>query len=370
MKKALFTFGLLLSLFTLSQAQIPINGSLPQNYSQNFDSLGTNDVIWTDNSTIPGWLFRFSTNGVDAGPAPSLPASDGTDFLAAGFNLGTSASLDRALGSRSLSFGVNFEMFFGAGFINNTLGTITNVSVSYTGEQWRDNTNLIQSLQFFYRVGGTNFLADPSNIGWIAAPSLDFTSPQNNGADMILDGNDPANRSAISGNVAVNIAPGQEFWIRWADTFDTEFEDHFLGIDDLSITFNGINPPPLLSGVTIELKKPKIGKRLKFKGSKGFKVKGLITSTSNTVSQASYAAFGGTNTPTNLTFISAGKFKTLTKGKLFKKGVDATFKSTKTTKAGAGITETPVTFLVRIFGGSNNASQVTFTNIFTDVVIK
>ena len=377
MKKALFASWLLLSLFALSQAQISINGSLPKNYTQNFDILGTNNVNWANESSILGWLFVVSTNGVDNGPITTLYPSDGGSMtLALGYTLGTTANLDRSLGSRSLTFGDVYELFYGARFINNTLGTITNVSISYAGEQWRDADNNAQTIAFYYRIDGSNFLGDPSNTGWTAASSLDFISPQNTGLNIALDGNNPTNRIVISDDIQVTLAPGQEFWIRWADTANTPSNDHILGIDDLVISFDGINPvpppnlPPVLEGVTIELKKPKIGKRLKFKGSKGFKVKGLITSASNTVSQASYAAFGGTNTPTNLTFIDAGKFKLLTKGKLFKKGVDATFKSTKTTKAGAGITETPVTFLVRIFGGSNNASQVTFTNIFTDVKIK
>ena len=358
----------LLSFAHLSQAQISITGSLPQNYSQDFDTLGTNDVAWVNESTIPGWLFVTSTNGVDAGPVSTLTESDGTGAFATAFNFGTISDPERSLGSRAFTFAVTTEAFYGARFINNSDGTITNVNISYTGEQWRDNNTNSQTIAFFHRVGGSDFLGDPSNTGWTAIPSLDFISPQN-AAVGILDGNDPTNRVAISSAISVNIAPGEEFWIRWADTVDTVLNDHFLGIDDFNITFNGINPPPLLSGVTIDLKKPKPGKKLKFKGSKGFKVKGNITSTSNTVSQASYAAFGGTNAPTNLTFITAD-FKPLTKGKLFKKGVDATFQSTKTTKAGVSITTAPVTLLVRVVGGSNNASQVTFTNVFTDAKIK
>ena len=366
MKKILFTFALV-SFLSLSQAQISITGPFPQNYSQDFDTLGTNNVDpWTDNSTIPGWLFVRSTNGIDAGSMPSLFASDGGLAIAIAFNFGTTNAIDRALGSRSLVLGgVSYEVFYGARFSNDSDSIITNISLAYTGEQWRDAVPAAQTIGFFYRVGGTDFLGDPDNTGWTAVPILDFTSPQTTGADTALNGNAPANRSPISGELSVYILPGEEFWMRWADTFDTNVDDHYLGIDDVDITFSGT---PLLSGVTIDLKKPKVGRKLKFKETKGFKVKGYIISASNTVGQASYAAFGGTNAPTNLTFITA-HFKPLTKGKLFKKGVDAIFQSTKTTKAGVGITTAPVTLLVRVFGGSNNASQVTFTNVFTDATI-
>ncbi|MBX7158370.1 MAG: hypothetical protein K1X66_08310 [Verrucomicrobiae bacterium] len=354
----------------LGQSQISITGSLPQNYTQDFDSLGTNNVTWTDNSTILGWLYVISANSTNAGTVPSLLASDGNAIFSLGFNFGSSADLDRALGSRALAVANTNELFYGARFINNTAGTITNVSISYVGEQWRDADANPQTISFFYRVGGSDFLGDPSNIGWTATPALDFTSPQNAAAG-VLDGNLPANQTPVNGSVNVNVAPGQEFWIRWADLFNTVNADHFLGIDDVNITFNGINPAPVLGGVSIELKKPKVGKKLKFKSSKGFKLKAFVFSESNAVTKASYAAFGGTNSPTNLTFINAGKFKILTKGKLFKKkGVKAIIQSTKTTKPGVGVTESPVTLLVRVFGGSNDASEVTFTNTFSDVKIK
>lgn len=364
----------------LGQSQISITGDLPQNYTQNFDdALGTNTVAWANEVTIPGWSFVQATNDVDAGPVASLLDSDGTFGLgdgSSGLNLGTIADPDRALGSRPglgpfLSQPVR-EFFYGARFVNNSLGTITNVNISYNGEQWRANLNATPgTLDFYYRAGGTDFIGDTNNTGWTAAPNLNFSSVNNALLNAPIDGNDPANRSAINGDISVNIEPGQTFWIRWADLADTGNGDH-LSIDDVNITFNGINPPPALTGVSIELKKPKIGKKLKLKTSKGInKVKGFVFSESNAISKVSYAAFGGTNTPTNLVFIDAGKFKVLTKGKLFKKkGVDAIFASNKNSRPGIGITEAPVTLLVRVFGGSNGTSQVTFTNTFTDVKIK
>ncbi|MEZ5404743.1 MAG: hypothetical protein R3F23_00820 [Verrucomicrobiia bacterium] len=362
----------------LGQSQISITGSLPQNYNQDFDSLGTNNVTWTDNSTIPGWFYVRTTNTVDAGPVAQLAAADGTVDLftaAAPLNLGTIADTDRALGARPglgiFGFPPLSEFFYGVQFVNNSLSTITNVSIAYNGEQWRDNNNMTPgTLDFFYRVGGTDFIGDTNNVGWTAFPALNFSSPNNAAMNMPIDGNAPGNRTALNGNISVNLAPGEAFWIRWSDLADTGNGDH-LGVDDVNITFDGINPPPVLGGVKIELKKPKVGKTLKFKGSKGFKLKAFVFSESNTVTKASYAAFGGTNSPTNLAFIDAGKFKVLTKGKLFKKkGVKAIVQSTKTTKPGVGVTEGPVTLLVRIFGGSNDASQVTFTNTFSDVKIK
>lgn len=349
----------LVGLTHLGQSQITITGSLPQNYTQNFDSFGTNDVVWTDNSVLPGWLIIKGTGAVT-----NLVANNGNIISTEVYNYGSNNSSDRALGSIA---GFNEDTFYGARFVNNSSGTITNVNVAYAGEQWRASVNSPQqNIDFLFRVGGNDFLA--TNSGWTSVASLGFNSPRF-GENTFTDGNNPTNRVLVSGDIAVNIAPGGEFWIRWADLDNPAQTDHGLGVDDVSLTFNGINPPPALEGVTIELKKPKVGKKLKV-SKKGIKVKGFIFSTSNTVSKASYAAFGGTNSPTNLTFVEAGKFKLLTKGKLFKKkGVDAIFQSTKSTKI-TGVTASPVTLLVKVEGGSNNASSVIFTNVFTDVKIK
>jgi hypothetical protein len=369
-----------------ANAQIVIN-NLGQVYTQNFDSLGTNDVNWTNEVTIPGWLFVQATNSVDAGTATFIQETDGTLVVSPegfAFNAGTDGDPDRSLGSAAGPIFVppTNDFFYGARFVNSTGNTITNVNVSYFGEQWRDQAAAPQTVQFFHRVGGNDFLGDPNNVGWTATPSLDFTSLQNMNANTTLDGNAPANRTNIVGDISVSIAPNQEFWIRWSDTDDAGVFDQFLSIDDLSITFTGIvntnNPPPpdtnnVLS-VSVELKKPKTGKKLKFKSSKGFKVKAWLRST-NTLTQASFVAFGGsgTNAPTNVTFVNFDVFKVLTKGKLFKKkGVNVLCK-TKKNKAGVGIPAgaSPVTLIIKVDGTQGtNAASALVTNVFTDVVVK
>ncbi|MBX7157168.1 MAG: hypothetical protein K1X66_02100 [Verrucomicrobiae bacterium] len=391
MKKIFFAAIFFPSLLLQTQAQIAIN-NLGQVYTQNFDSLGTNSVNWTNEVTIPGWRFVQSTNAIDAGSITTATVTDGNLFLffdGMAFNYGATGNPDRALGSAAgpiLGLGATNEFFFGARFVNSTGNTITNVSVSYFGEQWRDQAATQQTLRFFHRVGGTDFLGDPNNVGWIATPTLDFTSLQNMNANMSLNGNAPANRTNIINNLSVTIAPNEEFWIRWSDTDDPGVNnDQLLGIDDLSITFTGIasgntnNPPSPntnnILNVSVELKKPNPAKKLKF-AQKGFKVKAWLRST-NTLSKASFAAFGGsgTNAPTNLTFTDFGTFKILTKGKLFKKkGVNVLAKTKgKTNKAGIGIPagSSPVTLVIKVDGlQGTNAASALVTNVFSDVIVK
>lgn len=384
MKKFLGSIVLTIAIiagFNSAKAQIAIN-NLGQVYTQNFDSLGTNTVIWTNEVTLPGWLYVQSTNSVDAGPITGLPASDGSVifvFDGVSFHTGVSADADRSLGSAAgliLGLPPTNEFFYGARFVNSTGNTITNVNVSYVGEQWRDQAATSQTIQFFHRVGGTNFLGDPSNVGWTATPSLDFTSLQNVNSGT-LNGNNPANRTNLVNDIPVTVAPGQEFWIRWADLDNVGVSDQFLSIDDVTLTFTGINANTNtpssnnVLAVTAEFKKPK--SKLRFKGTKGFGLKIYLRST-NTLTKASYAAFGGsgTNTPTNLVFVEAGKF-TAAKGKLAKKkGVNIVVKS-KNNKAGAGLTagSSPVTLVLKIDGTQEtNAVSALITNVFTDVKVK
>lgn len=359
---ALFVLG---SFYQKSEAQVAIN-VLPTTYSQNFDSFGTANVNWTNNVTLTGWFLEQETNAVT-----SLTASDGGGGSFDFYNYGSMGAPDRALGSIA---GADSTAFYGLQFTNSSVQTITNIIITYTGEQWKIgnlNDMLPDTLQFFFRVGGTGFLADTNNTGWTPVPTLNFNSPQNpGGVTQTLDGNNPTNRVVVLGNILTTVAPGEEVWLRWFDQNDN-LGDHGLGIDDLSVEFQG---PGLVLifplDATVELKKPKLTKKLKV-GNKGFPIKGLIKTT-NTVSEVSYFAFGGTNEPTNAVFKVAGKLKEFKKGKKFKQGFKYLFKHRGgDNKPGAGITETPVNLVIRVQGTQNGGAASLTTNfVFTDVKIK
>ncbi|MEZ5405857.1 MAG: hypothetical protein R3F23_06705 [Verrucomicrobiia bacterium] len=130
-----------------------------------------------------------------------------------------------------------------------------------------------------------------------------------------------------------------------------------------------------LTGFSILLKKPKIGKTRKFKTAKGFPVKLFVVraSSSNTVSSVAYAAVvaGDTNNTNAITFITAGKIKPITKGPKFKQNIIAMAKSTKTTKPGVNIPAgtTSIQFIVRVNGtAGTNTGSAYFTNTIPTVV--
>lgn len=390
MKNILLIFSLV---FLASQfeanAQIPIP-TIPFDYTQNFNSLGSNDVAWVNNNTLQGWYSVFSTNGAGTIVTPLLDSDDGNGSSAFARNYGQNGSLDRALGSlNGIAGPFDFDMFYGARFTNTTPFNIDNISISYTGEQWRQGNAMPQTLRFFYRLdGGTNFLAN--NTGWTSLNLLDFVSPKT-GASTALNGNALSNKQTVSANSAIFpnpiiIAPNQEFWIRWAHN-DSIVPGHGLAIDDVSITFNTNTPfvpnpnpdptntiPVSFNDIQLNLKKPKLTKTLRFNGVSGFPFKAHILSTISTPIRASYIAFATGNQPTNLVFIEAGKFKPITnpKSKLAKQGVKAVAKhkgnANKPGKVIANDTAS-VTLIVKVDGtqGTNTGTAL-FTNTFTSKV--
>lgn len=209
-----------------------INLSNP--YSQNFDTL-TSSGNWVDDSTIAGWYANRTT----------YTAGTGSSNTGALYSFGTTP--ERSLGSVA-SGGTN-TVLWGVRFVNNTAETISSLNISYTGEQWRTggSTSVAQALDFQYQISA------PSLTGgtWVDFNSLDFNSisfaTPTAGA---LNGNDAANRTSLSATLTnLNLAPGEEIWLRWSDV-DNAGSDNGLGIDDLLVTTNVA--PPTGSSVTIQ----------------------------------------------------------------------------------------------------------------------
>lgn len=209
--------------------------------TQNFDALantGTN-VAWADNTTIPGWYATRTAYNAGAG-------ASNTGSM---YSFGTGTATDRALGG--VASGGTGTMYWAARYVNNTGGTISSLTVSYAGEQWRDGGNatpVTQPLAFQYQVAsaGTITDADTPTTGWVNAAALNFVSPIATTTAGALDGNAAANRVALSSTITVTVNAGQEIWIRWQDINDTG-NDHGLAIDDLSVTPSGSGATPVLT---------------------------------------------------------------------------------------------------------------------------
>jgi hypothetical protein len=231
----------------ITHAQILVSSG---NYSQNFDSLlntGTANT-WTDNSTLPGWYAARAAGG----PAfLAYRAGTGSENTGAIYSFGTADTTERAFGSAAS--GGTATISYGIRFLNDTALVVTNLTVSYTGEQWRNGGNTsTQPLAFSYRIAAdTSAGADATNgFIWTTVPALTFTSPIATATAGALNGNDPANQQQFNVLLeGVVVPPGEEFFFRWVDLNDAG-NDHGLAVDNLTISYTTVAPnmdPPTIA---------------------------------------------------------------------------------------------------------------------------
>jgi PEP-CTERM motif len=227
-----------------AQAQVSLTGTA---YTQNFDNLATSGTanVWTDNSTLTGWYASQAGGSVTTFPG-TYRAGDGSVNTGALYSFGTGTSTDRALGS--VSSGTPGTLAYGVRLQNNTGSTIGNLTLSYTGEQWRMGGNpTAQSLAFSYQVSSSAITSsDAANTQtWTSYASLSFTGPVTGPATspVPLDGNATANRVPITVTLTgITLDPGQEIFLRWVDVNDSG-NDHGYGIDDLTFSYAPVPVP-------------------------------------------------------------------------------------------------------------------------------
>ncbi|HKH48024.1 MAG TPA: ExeM/NucH family extracellular endonuclease [Thermoanaerobaculia bacterium] len=232
------------------RAQVSLT-TLGTPYTQSFDSLpATASATWTNNSTIPGWFHARTGTGT------TIVANNGSSNAGNLYSYGTGTATDRALGSVGSGNVAVGNLFWGLRLQNNTGATITQLDVSYTGEEWRMGgctptpcTSAAQTVTFSYLVGSptvTGTLAEFQTAG-VAVPALNFTSPVvGPSTGVALDGNLTANRVTLTFSISgLSIPNGTEVMLRWSDPDHTN-SDHGLSIDDLSVTPQGSPNAPVV----------------------------------------------------------------------------------------------------------------------------
>lgn len=199
----------------------------------------------TTGTALPtGWFFLESGSGANT----SYLIDDGTSGSGNTFSYGSAGSPDRAIGALGSGSVVTT---IGARLQNDTGGSLSELLLTYTGEQWRSGTpGAPDTLNFQYCVS-TCALSDASNAAnWTDFNDLDLVAPITNGTEGAkLDGNQPANRIAKSATITgLSLAAGAQLWIRWFDINDGSVDDA-LAIDDFSVGLAVDNPPQLASSV-------------------------------------------------------------------------------------------------------------------------
>ncbi len=242
MKFKLLLISIFFTVYCSAQFSIATTGT---NYTQDFAALtgGT----WTDN-TVPltGWYAATTATATIS----ALGTNTGSSITAGLYSFGTAAAADRAIGFAP-SNAFTGTSGAGKGFIgwrlkNNTGSSISSISVTWTGEQWRrENNASSHTLNLFYQAGAT--VTSLTTGSWTSASSV-FTSPIVGAtAGAALDGNLSANRTSnIIATITVNIPAGEEIMLRWEDLNDAG-NDHLLAIDDVTINATASIPSPILA---------------------------------------------------------------------------------------------------------------------------
>jgi len=189
-----------------------------------------NGAYTQDFNTLAGWAFAESGANADT----TYRAGTGSNNTGDTYSFGATGSSERAFGGLLSS---NLMPLIGAGFTNNTDGTITNLSIAYFEEQWRLGQNgagrLADRLDFQYSTDATSLTTGT----WTDTDALDFSSPVTAGTIGALNGNAAANRTSVAFTITgLNIATGATFWIGWVDANLDPGSDDGLAVDDFSLT--------------------------------------------------------------------------------------------------------------------------------------
>jgi Bacterial Ig-like domain/Secretion system C-terminal sorting domain len=230
-KTILFFIAFIISLAADAQVIITTTATA---YTQNFNTLKA--TAGTSTTLPTGWvLLETGTNA-----NTSYTTDAGTSTTGDTYSYGTGTATDRAFGTLN-SGSLNSTM--GVQIKNSTGATITSLTISYTGEQWRCGTaGRTDQLDFQYSLNATSL----STGNWVDNNTLDFVSPSITSVGA-KDGNAAANRTLRSAVITgLNIANNAIFWIRLND-FDASGADDGLAMDDFSIQLNGgdVTPPAI-----------------------------------------------------------------------------------------------------------------------------
>jgi hypothetical protein len=218
-----------------------------QTLSQDFNTLASSGTAnsWVNDSTLSGWYAQRQPDpGVDLATYDAGTGSGTTGIL---MSYGSASDSDRALGALgsggtywgSPSTGA-IAGYWGVRIQNNTGLTLTQFTVTYDVEQWRNSAAAAQPLVVEWAIDPANWF-DTFNAG------ATTDSPVSGGTAGALVGNDSANRIAdVSFNPTVTWNSGTTVWIRFRELNDSG-TDHGLAIDNFE--FTAIVPEPATVGL-------------------------------------------------------------------------------------------------------------------------
>jgi hypothetical protein len=215
-------------------------------YNQDFNSLALSGTAnsWTNDGTLPGWsLYRAPAGGPVA--ITTYAAGTGSSNSGAFYSFGATGTTERAfggVGSGGAYFGSQANGavagWIAVGLVNSGSDVLTDITVGFDGEQWRDGgaaTPAAQSMVLEYGFGATF-----GGVTTWTAPggTFNWSSPvfANTASGAAVDGNTAGLVSGRGGSVSgLTWNPGDTLWIRWVEVNDFG-NDHGLAIDNFSFS--------------------------------------------------------------------------------------------------------------------------------------
>jgi hypothetical protein len=199
----------------------PFDFAFPVSASGNTGGLGI--------AALAGW---YGMADPTASVGTRFGATDGDQTTGGILSFGLPNSGNRALGLLATS-STGFTAF-GAKFINETPLTLTQVTLQFTGEVWRQS-DLPKTLQFYYLIDPTALAGFSTNYTALL-PSLNVsfpTVPADTGG-VAVDGTSSLNQTNLGVvKQAINWPPGAALWLVW-EMADPTGKAQGLGIDNLS----------------------------------------------------------------------------------------------------------------------------------------
>ena len=206
-------------------------------------------------NTMPGWYGAADTLFTGVVGISRFGAQDGDQTTGGVIDFGPNDSgvlkgTNRALGL--LSTGTTGSTTFALKLVNETSNSITNVSISFTGELWHNGTTeRLMSFGYSEDSTATNFLLSSESISnAILVSNLSFSFPT---APVVttIDGTQSSNQLDLATNnmeLAAPWTPGGAIWLIWSINYYGSGSGNGYAIDNL--TFSNASPPtvPVPSG--------------------------------------------------------------------------------------------------------------------------
>ena len=217
---------------------VTINGvtyALPNPFDLAYPVSGTGAGGLGLSNSMAGW-YGWAGTTVKFGAS----AGDQTTGGVISFGPTTSASTNRALGLLATS--TTGPTAFAAKILNQTGKVLTNMSVAFTGELWRQQTSAKAiSVSYYVDPTGSNAFF-PDNIT-ATLPNLGVSFPTGASASGAAG---PVMTAALSvSNQAIsNCPPGAALWLVW-EMASAASGSQGLGIDNLTFSASGFTPPTL-----------------------------------------------------------------------------------------------------------------------------